>query len=194
MPLATATASTVAFGKVAAALELLVLYAPARAQRVCRLGGILIFGITKDHSARYFPRPNLCQLWKTFVLASETTPERLATTLVHEATHAWLFRLGFGYEEAIRLRIERVCERAALRAARCLPNGAAEVEYCERQLNLDAEWLTNENFDARTMDDLRQLGFPEWIIRAVFSFRAFRRRITFGCSRRAERRAAELKR
>lgn len=188
MPWATSDASTVAFGKVAAALELLALYAPARAQRVRRLGGILISGTKKMYPARYLPRSDLCQLWETFVLASETTPERLATTLVHEATHAWLFRLGFGYEEAIRVRIERVCIRAALRAARCLPNGAAEVESCERQLNIDAEWLTDQNFDARTADYLRQLGCPEWIIRAVFSFRAFRRRITFGCSRRAEAR------
>ena len=175
MPWTSSDDKETAIGKVENALTLLSTCAPQRFERVRRLGGILIFGTTTAHTARYLPGSNLCQLWETLVLSEETTLERLALTLVHEATHAWLFRRGFGYEESIRYRVERVCIRAERLTALRLPDGALEVERSSSHLeNLDPEWLKNESFHARDIDDLRKLGCPEWIISLILRVRALR--------------------
>src|SRR5262249_52879499 len=50
-----------------------------------------------------------CKLDPRFVLAETTLPEMIASTIVHEATHARLQRCGIGYEEELRGRVEAVC-------------------------------------------------------------------------------------
>ena len=53
----------------------------------------------------------MVELYDDDTTDSETSVEELACTLVHEAQHARLFRLGFEYEESLRGRIERICFR-----------------------------------------------------------------------------------
>ena len=49
-----------------------------------------------------------------FVTNPETTIERIASVIVHEATHARMERCGIGYAEDQRARIETVCFRREL--------------------------------------------------------------------------------
>ena len=168
MPLSDPHAYQIAFDKLEAAFDLLVRYSPARAKRVRSLSGILIFGKT-SHIARYSVRTNICRIWEPYILASETTPEELALTLVHEATHAWLDRLGFGYEEHIRADIEYLCIRAEYGVALRLPSGSVDVENCRNRLNINPDSLTNASFHEDRISALRELGCPMWIIKlAVF--------------------------
>jgi hypothetical protein len=65
-----------------------------------------------DSGARRQPQPEAPfslvadALFFKYVLSSETAVTDVASTLVHEAQHARLWRLGFSYEEMERARIE----------------------------------------------------------------------------------------
>jgi hypothetical protein len=64
-----------------------------------------------------------CEIDTRYCLAQTTTPELLATVIVHEATHARLWRRGILYEEAQRPRIEEICVRREIAFAAKLPTG-----------------------------------------------------------------------
>lgn len=55
-----------------------------------------------------------CELDARSVQPETTSPELIASTIVHEATHSRLLRCGIGYEEAVRARVEAVCLRREL--------------------------------------------------------------------------------
>jgi hypothetical protein len=61
------------------------------------------------NTAEYWVDLNMCVLQFDYVLSAKTSAAALAQTLAHEAMHARLHRLGFGYEEHERVRIERIC-------------------------------------------------------------------------------------
>jgi len=63
-----------------------------------------------------------CMLDKRFVLQETTTLEEIASTIVHEATHARLERWGISYDEKARARIEAICLRRELNFIANLPN------------------------------------------------------------------------
>lgn len=148
-------------------LDLLQTCAPQRYARVRRLlKGFLIFG-TDDVRGSYLVEERVCRLGDSFVLDSATVASAIAATVVHEATHAWLSDLGVGYEEAIRHRVEHVCIRAALQVARKLPGAQDEVDRCRAQLTLTASDFSNLSFVQRDLRRLRELGCPEWIVRAI---------------------------
>jgi hypothetical protein len=64
-----------------------------------------------------------CKLDQRFVLADTSSPEVIASVIVHEAAHARLQRCGIGYEEDLRGRVEAVCIRRQLAFAAKLPMG-----------------------------------------------------------------------
>ena len=66
----------------------------------------------------------MCVIDERFVVDEGTTPEMIASVIVHEATHARLFRMGIGYEEGRRARVEQVCLRRELAFAAKLPDRA----------------------------------------------------------------------
>lgn len=148
-------------------LDLLQSYSPQRYARVHRsVKGFLIYG-TDDGRASYLSDDRVCRLGERFVLDSTTPVSAIAVTVVHEATHGRLFDLGIGYEEPIRHRVEHVCIRAALQVARKLPDTQDEVDRCRAQLTLDASDFSNLSFLQRDAQRLRELGCPEWIVRAI---------------------------
>jgi hypothetical protein len=69
-------------------------------------------------------------------------------TLVHEATHARLWKNGIGYPVSARGRIEQLCVRAEVRLARQLPD-AEELESFVVD-KLKNEWWTESAVAART--------------------------------------------
>jgi hypothetical protein len=118
-----------------------------------------------------------CELDERFVLA-ETSPEMIAATIVHEATHARLWRCGFGYDENVRGRVEAVCIRRELAFARRLPNGELVYEQAQDALsNPPATWTDTAVRDRDlegSVHALRHLGAPDWVVRALLAARAWR--------------------
>jgi hypothetical protein len=121
----------------------------------------------------YNQRLRACELDPRHVLAEDSSPELIASTIVHEATHARLFRCGLGYDEGRRSRIEAVCFRREIAFAAKLPDGEQVRDRAERQLTrcITNEYWTDAAFDARLLDDakeaLRHLEAPPWFVRAV---------------------------
>ncbi|MCW3096430.1 MAG: hypothetical protein JWL77_2048 [Chthonomonadaceae bacterium] len=56
---------------------------------------IMVFG-TPSYQGKWHNLCALCELTDTYVQNSETTPELVASTIVHEAMHARLYRMGIG--------------------------------------------------------------------------------------------------
>lgn len=90
--------------------------------------------------------------------------ELLAAYLVHEATHASLWRRGFRYHPHLRARIERACIRAEMRFARNLPDPSLVIVQAQKRM-LAKTWRTEkEMFDHREEEYIR-LGVPKWLLR-----------------------------
>ena len=103
----------------------------------------------------------------------------IASTIVHEATHARLMRCGIGYETELRARVEAVCARRELAFANKLPNGAQVRESAERILELcaaDDGYWSNTAFEERhvegSIEAMRHLGAPDWLVRVFLIFRS----------------------
>jgi hypothetical protein len=149
------------------ALNLLKADAPGRYERVRQsLKGFLIFGIDSINGS-YDPTTGVCRLGEKFVLAPDTTAAAVACTVVHEATHRRLFKLGIPYDEPLRYRVEMICIKAALLTAQKLSGAEAQVERCRRQLTIDPGFFTTDSFTERAANNLRAVGLPEWLIRTL---------------------------
>ena len=121
-----------------------------------------------------------CVLDTRFVLDETTSPEMLATVIVHEATHARLRRCGFGYDEDVRHRVEAICHRRELAFVRKLPKGQYVREWIEEGTELRPTELTDAARAKRELEDtvemLHHLGAPKWLIRMLPVIRAWRTR------------------
>ena len=123
-----------------------------------------------DHALR------ACELDERFVLADTSRPEIIAATIVHEATQARLCRCGIGYDEDVRGRVEAVCLRRELAFAHKLPDGARVREHALEVLAMPcSSWTDRASRDRDlegSVEALRHLGFPNWLVRALLAIRA----------------------
>ena len=126
-----------------------------------------------------------CEIDTRYCLAETTTPELLAAAIVHEATHARLWRRGIRYEEAQRPRIEEICMRREIAFAAKLPNGEDARDQAERTLVFCASgaYWTSAAFRERYIEGgveiLRYMGAPGWLA-LIFRWLLLKR----GCIRR----------
>ena len=117
-----------------------------------------------------------CEIDERYVLAATTSPELIASTILHEATHARLTRCGIGYHEEIRARVEQICFRRQIAFCRKLPNGEAAREEAQRYFAYyTAPLWTNAAmagaYKRGEVEALRYLNVPEWAIRTMFHLR-----------------------
>ena len=170
-------AEAVIFTKVEEALSLIRAYAPRCFARLQQdVGCIFVFGIPA-YRGTWRNEIRMCELEDGFVLSHETSAALVACVLVHEAMHARLMRWGFGYKEYQRARIERVCYRAQRAFARRLPDGAALVEEAEQSILRTRDcvpWSDNAFLEAN-VQTLRDMGWPEWVLRALVKYAAWRK-------------------
>ena len=122
-------------------------------------------------AAHYDRSLNACVFDERFVLLESTSPERIASTIVHEATHARLERWGVVYDENKRPRIEAICLRRELNFVTGLPDSEALQDEIKSTLEWcagDHDFFSNENFQQREeqgqFETLRYLGAPNWLI------------------------------
>ena len=125
-----------------------------------------------------------CELDERFV--GRASIEQVASTIVHEATHARLWRRGVGYEEDIRHRVEAICFRQEQAFAKRLPSADALTDELDAYLALPLDYWSEKSVRADhvrgSVAALRHLNMPSWLIGIVLRrHRAMRRR-----QRRAE--------
>jgi len=154
-----------AFANMEQALKLFQKYAPVRfdytqqdVKRILVSGGFAGAGI-------WIRSLDMIELQAECVNTEDAWPEAIACLIIHEATHARLERLGFGYSEKQRIQIERVCIRSERFLARRIPNSEELVAWCDKCLmGLKQEQYTDIGLAASEMSALRKAGCPEWIV------------------------------
>jgi len=154
-----------------AALALIKHYDRFRYDRIVRDFRRIWVTLLPTNIANFAYQIEACQIDSRYFLADTTTLEMIASTIVHEATHARLWR--FGYDEALRSRIEAICIRREIAFVAKLPNSEQIRDGAEQRLTLCASqdvW-TNTAFRDRhnegSIETLRYLGVPEWLVHFV---------------------------
>ncbi len=79
----------------------------------------------------YFHEQRACLVELTFTVNPDFSDAEVAATILHEAMHARLHRLGFPLEMEDRARQERFCRRAELEFGALVPNGERVVERAQ---------------------------------------------------------------
>lgn len=161
--------------RVRSAIELIRQHDPYRLKVLRRYltGGVQVDQSIVGRIAEFDWQTMTCKVHPDYI-NSEASPEELATTLVHEATHARLWHLGFRYESAqSRVREEANCMRQEIAFAQRVPGGAAIAETVQRQLKcLDPSDYDDAAFNRRyiarrlrLVRRARKSGVPGWLLR-----------------------------
>jgi hypothetical protein len=163
--------------KVGDALELIGRFDPLRHCQIRRYLTRIWIRLLPGDVAQFEPSLQACLLDTRFV--RDCSADFIAAAMVHEATHARLFRCGIGYDVELRDRIERVCILQEIAFARKLPNGDTIEEWARLGLSTPFD-LKDEAFDARRQDGaleiLRHRRVPDRLIRLLLGVRRILRR------------------
>jgi hypothetical protein len=173
-----------ALARVQEALQLIKRYDTLNYSRIIRNLDRIWVHLIPSAPAHYDQSLNACALDERYVLNPTTTLARIASTIVHEATHARLEGWGIIYEEKRRYTIEAICLRRELNFLRKLPDSELMQEEIMRTLewcDSDQTYLSNAGFQVREdqgqIDTLRYLNAPDWFVQfAMWLIR--RRRLT----------------
>lgn len=129
--------------------------------------------------AQFDPSWRGCSLDERFVLAENTDTADIASAIVHEATHARLWRYGFRYDEDIRQRVEAICLRREVAFARKLPDGARVRAWAEETLAFAPTYWTDtaavDRENAGAIAVLDHVGIS-WLTRFVLAVRKWQGR------------------
>jgi hypothetical protein len=120
----------------------------------------------------YLPDTRSCLVELTFSVNHDFSDAEVAATILHEAMHARLHRLGLPLEMADRARQERFCRRAEIQFGEAVPGGGPVVARALSTLLLSDEGV------APTIDpllaaqrvreaDLQALKAPGWLKRVL---------------------------
>ena len=111
---------------------------------------------------------------QAYLCAEHRTHADIASTLVHEFTHARLDAAGIPYNSAMKVRVERACIRQQLAFATRLPPSVevqASIEDLQRQWEQAPEVWSDEAFDRRLEAAAHEVGLPAWLVRPLMWFR-----------------------
>jgi hypothetical protein len=151
--------------------------------------------LVPSYSAYYDRSLNACVIDERFVLLETTTLEHIASTIVHEATHARLERWGISYkDEKARTRIEAICLRRELNFLARLPNCeplqeeiARTLEWCASNHDYYSDANFRQRWDQGHIETLRYLGTPDWLLSFLTRIIQRRRARAFGWKNIARR-------
>lgn len=156
------------------AMRLVKQHSPLHYSRIIRdLERVWIY-LLPGGLAAYKHSLKACLLDERFIADSATSVERIASAIVHEATHARLERCGIAYNEDQRARIEAICFRRELALAVRLPDSAKlqqEIAECLDWYPVNPDYFRDSQaFERRAngeIEMLRHVGAPDWFIRAA---------------------------
>ena len=153
------------------ALELIERYQPWTFRRL-RRDFARILSCRYPCRGAYVPQERTCIVELTFTVNPQFTLPQVAATIVHEAMHARLDRMGVRSERLDRTREERFCRRGEIEFGTAVPGGEPVVERALASLaGADAEvapavdWALAERRVAQA--DLEALAAPAWVKRAI---------------------------
>ena len=92
----------------------------------------------------------------------ESDPAAVAVTLVHEATHARLWRRGIRDDPCGRRRMEEICVKEQIAFAERLDNPDI-LNHLRGKLQ--RPWWTPAQLHERRITAWRHLGVPDWTLR-----------------------------
>jgi hypothetical protein len=163
--------------KVTKALNLIHDFDPIRHERLLKDLKLVWVRVLSGSNGQFSPTNLTCELEERFVLNGTTTPQRLASTIVHEATHARLHQWGIGYQENIRARVEKACIRRELAFSKRLPDGKDIAQRASSKLDhlpdLSDAAKAERAVQGRR-EAMRYLGGPTWLNDIVLSIQQWR--------------------
>lgn len=163
-----------ALQRVEQALQLIKRHDALNYSRIIRhLDRICVY-LIPGSGAHYESSLNACVIDDRYVLGEQMTVEKIASTIVHEATHARLDGWGITYVEEKRSRIEAICLRRELYFRARLPDSESLQEETARTLEWAAtsrDYYSDASLQRRedrdNLEALRYLGAPRWLISVV---------------------------
>ncbi|EHK57937.1 hypothetical protein [Allomesorhizobium alhagi] len=158
--------------RVEAALSLIREFDPLRYRRILKDLDRILVTLLPGSIGQFSTTNWTCTIDKRFVLRESTTPELIASVIVHEATHARLNRRSIGYPESLRERIEDLCFYQEWLLGNKLPNGDEVRTQAERYLNEPPPDFSDSAMNARrdqgAKQALRTIGLSEkWARRLI---------------------------
>jgi hypothetical protein len=138
--------------RVADALCLIAELDERRLDRMRRLARRIVIVPTLGTDGEYWWSPRVLVVSEYH--ARNAPLERIAMTLVHEATHARLREAGIGYDAANRHRVERACIGEELAFARRLPEPEPWLEQASAK-QIDPDHWSDEQMQQRRIRALR---------------------------------------
>ncbi|WP_320223756.1 hypothetical protein [Mesorhizobium captivum] len=168
--------------KIVEALGLIREFDPIRYKRLLRDVREVLVTVLPASVAQWAEPSQACELDERYLIREATTPEHVASTIVHEATHARLMRCGIGYEEKLRARVERVCLRREIAFASRLPAGLDVGQRAEATLQAMPDF-SDQAMGERYLDGLRDallyLNMPAWLVNLTVYHRRWQHRRRF---------------
>jgi hypothetical protein len=147
--------------KLGDALELIAVHDPLRFERLRK--NIRRVLLSDGVGPEYITSIGACILSVAFVENASTV--QLALTLVHEATHARLWRAHIGRRLAKRDQLEHVCIKSERQFGERL-RGAdrlAALAVVDAEL-VGSKWWSRDALIQRRANEMRSLGLPAWLI------------------------------
>ena len=155
--------------KIYQALNLISEFDSRRYHQIKRDVKRIWIAVAPGYGAQWMEELQTCILDTKYFRRTDISPSEMALTIVHEATHARLFKLKIGYSEEIRERVERICIKSEIAFAKRLPDGQKFVEMAESRLQTPKSFWTNTEFQQRDLDGLAELGKKNWVARVLYS-------------------------
>jgi hypothetical protein len=156
-----------AFAKIAGAFDLLQDHGRGSLEDIRRHTNGVFLWSTAGARGEWHRDARLVVLEETHVFDEGTSARDIASTLVHESTHARLEAKGFAYLPERRERLEKVCFRRQLAFARRLSEPGDLIDQAERQLQCRPGRFTIEAGRQRVVAKLVELGVARWLVYAI---------------------------
>lgn len=157
--------------KVREAIDLIVNSYPLAWRRLARAKGVLVLTrLPADTGGQYWPGFNGSAL--NSARLAGWSASTVASIIIHEVTHAFLFHRGLKVNLVNRHRVEAVCAREEIEFARRTGDSALLRVIATREA-----WRDNFNREEepRTVAFLNSIGLPRplvWLHRLLFRARA----------------------
>lgn len=159
------------FSRLDAALELIRRHTPHYYRHLERdFAGIVV----RRYECRgaYLVEPRLCLVELTFAVNPGFSEAQIAATILHEAMHARLHRLGVAVERSDRARQERFCRRAEIEFGSRVEGGEPIVRRALESLAMgDAEVapIVDKSLAAKRIAqaDIAAMRAPGWLKRSL---------------------------
>ena len=154
-----------------AALHLIAEADARRYTRIRRHLRRILIGAFPGRLAQYAHKWRLCQLDDSFVKDPETTINEIASTIIHEATHARIAQRGLAYH-LDRQRHEHICLEEERAFVSRLPESGRVLARIEHLRSKEPMFWEQTDARTRTASEkaLVELGLPKWLIRTILYF------------------------